>query len=523
MAIRSVFGNREIREKKTLANRDYYKTLIENKKEATFLCDADGDLFLINKKAQSMTGYGEEEIRDYHIRDLFVTVKSDKNQLDTRQFSEFTTQLFLLDSRRYLIPVVFDFKEIEGQKFLCTCVEAGEAELPSRRLEITAQMPAEPTSIAIPPARAESQTRWTVEFEHKVRNLLGSILGFGSILAREPLIIGDKKLANHLDSLLKSGNNLKKLFNQGSFSGADSHEVNRTASMLSPVIHKAVILLEPLANLNSQTIQVIKKAEPKVITDEALLLDLLKFLISKAITYTRRNEVLVEISEDRNAQKATISIDNLGQDIPQGVINFIKRENLKDKYDLLNPIVAQNNEISLLLSFLNRIEAKITFTTSPSLGEIAQVFLPLASESDSIDDVTLLENSIRNKSLKILIIEDEKFSALVLQMYLETIADVSLAFSGNEALNIVEIFYNKGIIFNAVISDIGLPSPWDGIMLKLEIEKRWPEYQNTPFIAQTAFTAKSYGDRIMETKFKEMLIKPINRNDILTVIDKYCR
>jgi CheY-like chemotaxis protein len=523
MAIRSVFGNREIREKKTLANRDYYKTLIENKKEATFLCDADGDLFLMNKKAQSMTGLNEEEIRDYHIRDLFVTTKSVKNQLDTRQFSEFTAQLFLLDSRRYLIPVIFDFKEIEGQKFLCTCVEAAEAELPSRMIETTVQMPSEPTSMVLPSTRTETQSRWSVDFEHKVRNLLGSILGFGSILAREPLIIGDKKLASNLDSLLKSGNNLKKLFNQGSFNESDSHEVNRTASLLSPVIQKAVILLEPLANLNSQTIQVIKHAEVKVITDEALLLDLLKFLISKAITYTRRNEVLVEISEDRNVQKATVSIDNLGQDIPHGVINFIKRENLKEKYDLLNPIIVQNQEISLILSLLNRIEAKINFITSPSLGEIAQVILPLASESDSIDDVTLLENSIRNKSLKILIIEDEKFSAIILQMYLDKIAEVSIAYSGNEALNIVEIFYNRGIIFNAVISDIGLPSPWDGMMLKSEIERRWPEYQNTPFIAQTAFTAKSFGDRIMEAKFKAMLIKPINRNDILMVIDKYCR
>jgi CheY-like chemotaxis protein len=523
MAIRSVFGNRDIREKKSLQNRDYYKTLIENKKEATFLCDGEGDLFLLNKKAQLMTGFGEEDIREFHIRDLFVTLKSAENQLDSRQLSEFTTKLYLLDSRRYLMPVVFDFKEIEGQKFLCTCVEAEENETPSRAREAMVQLPVEPSVIGTPPSKPEAQARWNVDFEHKVRNLLSSILGFGSIMAREPVIIGDKKLANNLDSILKSGNQLKKLFNQSSFGDGDSHEVNRTACVLSPIIQKAVILLEPLAYLNSQTITVAKHADIKVITDETLLLDLLKFLISKAITYTRREEVRLEVTEDRSTRKVTISIDNLGQDIPQGIINFIKREVSKDKYDLSNPIVAQNKEILSILHTLNRIEGKITFSTSETLGEIAQIMLPLASDADSIDDVAVLENSIKNKSLKILIIEDEKFSAMILQIFLDKIAEVSIAYSGNEALNIIEIFYNRGVVFNAVICDIGLPLPWDGIMLKLEIEKRWPEYQNTPFLAQTAFTAKSYADRIMESKFNEMLIKPINRNDILMFLDKYCR
>jgi CheY-like chemotaxis protein len=523
MAIRSVFGNRDIREKKILPNRDYYKTLIENKKEATFLCDGEGDLFLLNKKAQLMTGYGEEEIREYHIRDLFITLKTSDNQLDSRQYSEFTTKLFLLDSRRYLMPVVFDFKEIEGQKFLCTCVETEDNNPPSGGREAIVQMQVEPAAVVTQPSKPETQARWTVDFEHRVRNLLGSILGFASILAREPAITGDKKLANNLDSILRSSNQLKKLFNQNSFNDSESHEVNRTVSFLSPVIQKAVILLEPLANLNNQTIEVVKHADIKVVTDETLLLDLLKFLISKALIYTRREEVLVEISEDRNIRKVMISIDNLGQDIPQGVINFIKREASKEKYDLENPIVAQNKEISSLLHSLNRIDGKITFSASPTLGEIAQVILPLASDADSIDDIAVLENSVRSKSLKILIIEDEKFSAMILQIYLDKIAEVSIAYSGNEALNIIEIFYNKGIIFNAVISDIGLPPPWDGIMLKLEIEKRWPEYQGTPFLAQTAYTAKSYADRIMESKFNEMLIKPINRTDVLLFLDKYCR
>lgn len=522
MALRSVFGNRETREKKTLPNRDYYRTLIENKKEATFLIDYEGDIFLINKKAQSLTGFTEDEIREYHVRDIFATVRTVDNPLDTRQFTEFSSKLFLIDSRKYLIPINLEFKEIEGQKFLCICSEADDNE--TRTQDIKQTSVPEPLPVISQPPKNEIPPRWPVDFEHKVRNLLGSILGFSSILSDDPMILSDKKLSRSVESIQKSGNQLKKLFNQGSLNEHDAHEVNRTSCQLAPILQKAGILLEPVARSHSQVINIRPVPEMVVFTDEFLLMELLKFLIGKALIYSRNDEVTIEVSVDSATRKAVVSIDNLGQDIPQGVINFIKRENSKDFYDVASPIIAQNQEIIDLLQTLNKIEGKITFsTTATLLGEIALVSLPLASAGEEVNDVAALENSLRNKRLKVLVIEDEKLSATIIQLFINKLVEVSLAYSGNEALNIIEIFYNKGIIFNAVVSDIGLPSPWDGILLKQEIEKRWPEYRNIPFLAQTAFTAKSYSDRIAECNFKTHLIKPINRNDLLIFLDKYCR
>lgn len=523
MAIRTVFGNRDGREKKNLANKEYYKTLIESKKEATFLSDTDGDLFLINKKAQQLTGFSEEEIRELHVRDIFVTLRNTENPFDSHQFSEFTSRLYLIDSRRYLLPVMVDFKEIEGQKFLCTCVEVAGKDQAAPSREITVPFQEEtPSAVQSLPAN-ENSSRWPVDFEHTVRNLLNNMLGFGSIMSRDPSITGNKKLAVNLDSIIKSGNQLKKLFNQLSIGETDTYEVVKSAVKLSPVLQKAGIMLDPVARQNNLVIQIRQENEYIVFTDEFLLLDLLKFLVEKALLYTRNEEVTVDVGEDSSTSKITIKIDNLGQDIPQGIINFIKRENSKDGYDLNNPLIAQNQEIRAMLHILNRIDARISFTTGPSMGEIAQIMLPSSAENDNTDDLTMLENAIRSKALKILIVEDEKFTARILRLYLEEISEVSLAYSGNEALNITELFYNKGTIFNAVIMDIGLPKPWDGILLKKEIEKRWPEYQNIPFLAQTAFTAKSYTDRISENKFSGHLLKPVNRIDVLRFIDKYCK
>jgi CheY-like chemotaxis protein len=128
-----------------------------------------------------------------------------------------------------------------------------------------------------------------------------------------------------------------------------------------------------------------------------------------------------------------------------------------------------------------------------------------------------------DRKMYVLIVEDEKINANIFKMYIQGVANVSLAYSGNEAMNIIELHYNKGIIFSLVFMDIGLPEPWNGIMLKEAIEKKWPEYGNVPFVAQTAYSGKNIADQIINANFKGYLVKPINRNDVLRFIQKYTR
>lgn len=522
MALRSVFGNRDIRERKNLANRDYYLSLIGSRKEAVFLTDAAGDLHLLNKPAQVLSGYAEEDIRDLHVRDVFITRKDEDNPLDVRQFQEFRSPIFLVDARRYLIPVILDFKEIEGQKFLCTCTEAPPQQETPAGTKRTVGAPEERFPASAEPPKTDQPAVWSSDFEHRVRNLLGSILGFSTVLSKDTVITGNRKLSGAIDSIIRSGTQLRQLFNQAG-GGREEYEVNRTICHLQPVIQKAVILSDHLSRQHNIPVKVDPGTDVKIFSDEGLLLELLKYLTGKALVYTRNDHVRITVSEDRPNRKAMIAIDNLGQDIPQGVINYIRRENQKEEYDLTNPLVARNPEILEMLHTLNRMDGKIGFTTGSNMGETAHITLPLASDSEEMDDLVSLENAVKNKGLRVLIIEDEKFSAAILEMFLENIADTIIAYSGNEALNIIELQYNRGTVFNAVITDIGLPPPWDGMLLKQEIGQRWPEYQNIPFLVQTGYAGKSMAARIRDGGFTAHLVKPVGRNDLLVFLDKYCR
>lgn len=518
MVFRSALGNKEGRGKKTLANKEYYVTLISNKKDSVFLADIDGDLFLCNKQAQSLTGYSSDDIRFYHIRDLFLTLKNQVNPLDVQQFSEFTSRFFILDAGGYLLPVMVEFREIEGQKFLITCLPTEESANPEVLIDNPAirqaESPAFPQSIL----SSEKTGRWTIEFEHQARNLLNNIQGFSTILAKDAEVLKDKSLLENIEAITKSGNKLKSLFNKISIGENDAHEIVRMPCLIAPVLQKAQILLDSLARQNSLSIEIRQSGEIEILTDEILLLDLLKYLLTQALQFTRNNRVFVDIQLDSARGKVMIDIDNIGQDIPRGIINFIKRGYGNPLYDISNPILSQSPEIESMLSLLNQLDGKISFTSGDHMGEIARLEFPAANSSESRDELTQLEQIIKRRSLSILVVEDNKINSTILKIYLENIASLSNAYSGNEALNIIEDYFNQGMVFNLIIMDIGLPKPWDGILLKAEIEKKWPEYRNVPFIAQTAFTAKSYTDRIAGENFNNYLLKPVSQIDLFRVI-----
>ena len=511
-----------------LANKHYYRSLIDNKSEPAFLSDLDGEILLVNPAGEKFSGYSEDEFSSYSVRELFFTVKNTPNPFDARNIREFSSEIFILDALRYLVPVFLEFKEIEGNKFLGTIkpvvtmeslIQPSGTDLPARNVRI--ESTAEQTNKATRNLTEEQED----EFDHNIRNALNAIIGFGTLLSKEKNIVGDQKLNKYVDSIVKSGYDLKKAFNNFEKSEVDHDEISWGPTSVLQVMQKVNIMLASLARKNSIQLKIKPGTDITILSDENILFETLNFLVSKALNFCRSEEVKVDYFINANQTEISISIDNLGQDIPQSVIHFIKRENNKEKYDCNNPILGLHSEIQKLLKNLNNLDAKVDFASTENMGEIATLKIPVRKdidihENNGLSDSVELSN---DKKMYVLVVEDEKINANIFKMYIQGVANVSLAYSGNEAMNIIELFYNKGIIFSLVFMDIGLPEPWNGIMLKEAIEKKWPEYGNIPFVAQTAYSGKSIADQIINANFKGYLVKPINRNDVLRFIQKFSR
>jgi len=508
-----------------LSNQQYYRSLIDFKPEPVFLTDLDGDILLVNKPAEQFSGFSEEECKMSSLRDLFFTIKTENNPFDTRQLRDFSAKMYLLDAQNYLVPVNCDFKEIEGGKFTCIFRPDNPAR-PDEKPESSfqrneAEFTKEPVA-SVEKSVDDSASMKNIHFEHHARNALNTVLGYSSVLAKDVTISKDEKLKKYVDTIIKSGNNLKKLFNNHDNVAGESDDIIWSDTSVHQVVQKAAIMHGTLARQQNVVVQINPFNDFVVLSDEMTLLKILDFLIEKGILYTRNEEVVINTTLKSDRTEFSISVDNLGQDIPNSVIHFIRRENNKDGYDYKNPVLASYPEIQNLLKNLNSLDAKIEFATGESLGEVAHLKFPImkSNEFQSIAANGQPEIQGYDKKMYALIVEDEKINANILKLYIEKFVNVSIAYSGNEAMNIIEMNFNKGILFNIVFMDIGLPEPWDGILLKSAIVKRWPEYINVPFIAQTAYTSHSIAERIKNEGFKGYLVKPLNRNDVLRFVDK---
>lgn len=508
-----------------MSNQQYYRSLIDFKPEAVFLTDLDGDILLVNKPGEQLSGFSEEECKMSSVRDMFFSLKDTTNPFDTRQLREFSANMYFLDAHNYLVPVFLDFKEIEGGKYLCIF----RPDKPSKLIENqdSSNQGIEVKPLSDSPKEVEKSDdniylKNNLQFEHLARNALNTVLGYSSVLAKEITIANDEKLKKYVDTIIKSGNNLKKLFNNHDNVAVESDDIIWSDTSVHQVVQKAAIMLGSIARQQNVVVQINPFNDFVVLSDEMILLKILGFLIEKGIFYTRNEEVLINLTLKSDHSEFTISVDNLGQDIPNSVIHFIRRENNKDVYDYKNPVLASYPEIQNLLKDLNSLDAKIEFTTGESLGEVAHVKFPVIKSNEFNNVAANGQPEIQgyDKKMHGLIVEDEKINANILRLYIEKFVNVSIAYSGNEAMNIIEMNFNKGILFNIVFMDIGLPEPWDGILLKSAIVKRWPEYINVPFIAQTAYTNHSIAERIKNEGFKGYLVKPLNRNDVLRFVDK---
>ncbi|MEO1923428.1 MAG: response regulator [Nautiliaceae bacterium] len=116
--------------------------------------------------------------------------------------------------------------------------------------------------------------------------------------------------------------------------------------------------------------------------------------------------------------------------------------------------------------------------------------------------------------MKILIVEDDEFSSVVLKELIEILypgVKVYKAENGKEALEMV-----KKESFDLIFSDIRMPV-MDGYAFIKEFKKHF----KTPVIAVTAFAIKGDKEKILSSGFDGYISKPIDIDELKKTINKF--
>jgi hypothetical protein len=131
-----------------------------------------------------------------------------------------------------------------------------------------------------------------------------------------------------------------------------------------------------------------------------------------------------------------------------------------------------------------------------------------------IDDIPL--TTLNWSSKKCLVVDDNKDMLIYLnRILLDTGATIITARSGLEAIELIKEFPD----IDVVLLDMQMPE-MNGIEATKEIRKI---RKNLPIIAQTAFVFEDDKDIILEAGCDACLIKPIRKDQLLTVMTSFVK
>jgi signal transduction histidine kinase/ActR/RegA family two-component response regulator len=360
---------------------------------------------------------------------------------------------------------------------------------------------------------------------HQIRTPLNGIMGFSDMLETELAVIGNEELFDYAKNIHESGSKLMSMItNIFDISNIEANilELNIIECNINDIISD--VEKENLLKANEKGINYKTKLGsgiPSIIADVNSLVKVLNIVIDNAIKYTSKG--FVAISSTSNADDTiTVRIADKGIGIDNEVLSALNDSFDHKKNGSLSTY--QNSGLGLILAhrLIDLMNGKLEIISKPNVGTEVSIILPCAvATKDSEELVANPTQSIFDLGkIKIFIVEDDRMNRLILEKMLKKSGEIVTAIDGPDTLAIIEKSVNSNNIFDIMLFDINLPQPWDGIKLMHEVKKRFPAYKNIPFIAQTAYAMVYDKDTYLEAGFNDYIAKPINKTELITMIQK---
>jgi CheY-like chemotaxis protein len=187
------------------------------------------------------------------------------------------------------------------------------------------------------------------------------------------------------------------------------------------------------------------------------------------------------------------------------------------KADIVDKDARQGSGLGLSITkaYVEMLGGKIWVESQINEGSTFFFTLPLNEQVHAkTGDLNLEEKTGQITGLNIVIAEDDETSALYLQTILQTVSSkIRLTKNGNET---VESCRNNPDI-DLVLMDIQMPD-----MNGYDATRRIREFnKEVVIIAQTAFALAGDREKAMEAGCNDYISKPIQRNELVGMIEKY--
>lgn len=369
--------------------------------------------------------------------------------------------------------------------------------------------------------KLENMNRLKLQFlaniSHELRTPLNAIIGFTELLFDTDLDENQYKLLKKIDNssniLVNTIQSVLTLANIEDKS-IQIEKSRFTFLELEKDIEDIYIKLA-INSDNKFEINIDDKLPSSVVSDKALILQVISNLLSNAFKFTKNGSIKLDISLvelSKNIAKIRFSICDTGIGISKEFQNRIFEEFFQTDISNTRDYSGAGLGLSICQNIAKILNTKIELKSK--LGEGSEFYFIVDIETNEEDNQKISEYPIF-EDIAILVAEDNITNQELIKIILEkSNIKVTMAKNGKEA---VELFSKNR--FDLILMDLQMPvlSGFDATKKIREIDKQ------IPIVALTASNLIEDREKANEVLMDDFLLKPIDTEILYNVLIKYIK
>ncbi len=366
---------------------------------------------------------------------------------------------------------------------------------------------------------AKAKEEFLANMSHEIRTPLNAIIGFSEQLENTTLKSSQRKyiraVSNAGSHLLNTVNDILDL----SKIEAGKLAIDEHPFIMKDIIEEISSILEIKAEEKGLQLNtfIYDNSDELIVGDPFRVKQILYNITGNAIKFTEKGSVEIKCEgiKGKNSIDYRISITDSGIGIPED-----KLEGIFESFEQAEKSTSRKyGGTGLGLSISKRIaellNGKITVKSEEGKGSVFTITLPMLIASAAQKEINIKDTAKKSDlhGLEILIVDDEPFNLMLAEIILNKHgAHISVANNGKVALEKIEMQS-----FDIVLADLHMPEV-DGYMLANKIRE---QYLQVPLIALTANVMQTDLERIRQSGFNDILLKPYKERELLNMIAKY--
>lgn len=490
------------------------RTVIDSSPNTIVIKNLDGKYIDCNDAFINITKLKKEDIIGKTAKDIFTEeetkeIESDDNfVIQNKKMLE--KEFCFIDAtgtrncvEKYIIPLLTYKNELKGILIIAFDITKQNQE---KELLIEAKDTAEKT--------AKMKSNFLANMSHEIRTPMNGVLGFLQLL-KETKTTSEQ--AEFIEDALEASEILLQIINDIlDFSKMEANklsidDIHYDLHMIINDITNMTANLAQKKNLEVNTL-ICEDVPQYFVGDPIRIKQIITNIVNNAIKFTEKGEVTIcvsQINETSDISYINFDIKDSGIGIEKNKQNLIFEEFSQADNTTTRRFGGTGLGLAITRKLVELMDGKIIVESQVGKGTTFTVTLPLKKDKDtiSINPINLLTN------LEILAIDSNSTNLKILDYYLDKVN--CIVHKANSKEEVQKILSSNNNI-SAIIIDEKMENKETEKISNLV--KNNENYANVPIIQCCSLHTIANKSGEKEKIFTEYLAKPINKNDLFTVI-----